>query len=142
MEKQLRDKLVQKEYVCRVEGEFPRYYHLFLYYITDSLVLFMCDSSYSEPIIVDKPIDILSHKIGLYRISDSGKESVTRFERMWTDGKESVVRCVRWSWNCTTFNYNKCSILGFPETGRTHQIRIHCQYLGININDCTKNKQY
>ena len=85
MEQQLRDKLVAKEYICRVEGEFPRFVSLFF--------LQNYRTNFREPITVDKPIDIVSHKMGLYRISDSGKESLTKFELLWTNGQESVVKC-------------------------------------------------
>ncbi|RNA05988.1 RNA pseudouridylate synthase domain-containing 2-like isoform X2 [Brachionus plicatilis] len=68
-----------------------------------------------ERIIVNKPIDCASRKIGMYWIdSDKGKEALTEFERISFNGKTSVVKC-------------------FPKTGRTHQIRIHLQYLGFPI---------
>ncbi len=44
----------------------------------------------------------------------TGKEARTEFERISFNGKTSVVKC-------------------YPKTGRTHQIRIHLQYLGHPI---------
>ncbi|KAK3581085.1 hypothetical protein CHS0354_033873 [Potamilus streckersoni] len=91
METQLAKRQIQKEYVCRVEGEFP-----------DGIV--ECK----------EPLEYLSHKIGLIRVSPKGKHSSTTFEKLSFNGKSSVVRCV-------------------PFTGRTHQIRVHLQFLGYPI---------
>ncbi|OZC07489.1 hypothetical protein X798_05483 [Onchocerca flexuosa] len=54
--------------------------------------------------------------MGIQCIRDDGKYALTRFSRLWTDGQTSVVRCML-------------------ETGRTHQIRVHLQYLGYPIVD-------
>jgi len=78
--------------VCKVDGEFPA----------------------DDEVICDQKIGTLVSSMGIQCIRDDGKESRTRFQRIWTDGKCSVVRC-------------------FPETGRTHQIRVHLQYLGYPI---------
>lgn len=67
-------------------------------------------------IICDQPIFSLYPKIGLQIIHASGKASLTIFERLSTDGKTSIVKCK-------------------PKTGRTHQIRVHLQYLGYPIVD-------
>ncbi|KAJ0008945.1 hypothetical protein NQD34_016360 [Periophthalmus magnuspinnatus] len=80
-----------KEYVCRVEGEFPE-----------------------GEITCEEPILVVSFKIGLCRVDPKGKECRTVFERLSFNGKTSVVRCL-------------------PLTGRTHQIRVHLQYLGFPI---------
>uniref|UniRef100_A0AAV2JBU7 Pseudouridylate synthase RPUSD2 n=1 Tax=Knipowitschia caucasica TaxID=637954 RepID=A0AAV2JBU7_KNICA len=87
----VRDRQLVKEYVCRVEGEFPE-----------------------GEITCEEPILVVSFKIGLCRVDPKGKESRTVFERLHFDGQTSVVRCL-------------------PLTGRTHQIRVHLQYLGFPI---------
>lgn len=80
-----------KEYVCRVEGEFPQ-----------------------DELVCEQPILVVSFKIGLCRVDPKGKECRTVFQRLDFNGKTSVVRCL-------------------PLTGRTHQIRVHLQYLGFPI---------
>nr|XP_057946299.1 RNA pseudouridylate synthase domain-containing protein 2 [Doryrhamphus excisus] len=87
----VRDRKLEKEYVCRVEGEFPQ-----------------------GELICEEPILVVSFKIGLCRVDPKGKECRTVFQRLSFNGKTSVVRCL-------------------PLTGRTHQIRVHLQYLGFPI---------
>lgn len=82
---------LEKEYVCRVEGEFPQI-----------------------EVVCEQPILVVSFKIGLCRVDPKGKECRTVFQRLSFNGQTSVVRC-------------------FPLTGRTHQIRVHLQYLGFPI---------
>lgn len=65
-------------------------------------------------LVCEEPILVVSFKIGLCRVDPKGKECRTVFERLSFNGKTSVVRC-------------------FPLTGRTHQIRVHLQYLGFPI---------
>ncbi|XP_077395233.1 pseudouridylate synthase RPUSD2 [Festucalex cinctus] len=87
----VRDRKLEKEYVCRVEGEFP-----------------------DGELVCEEPILVVSFKIGLCRVDPKGKECRTVFQRLSFNGKTSVVRCL-------------------PLTGRTHQIRVHLQYLGFPI---------
>ncbi|XP_061650578.1 RNA pseudouridylate synthase domain-containing protein 2 [Phyllopteryx taeniolatus] len=87
----VRDRKLEKEYVCRVEGEFP-----------------------DGELVCEEPILVVSFKIGLCRVDPKGKECRTVFQRLSFNGKNSVVRCL-------------------PLTGRTHQIRVHLQYLGFPI---------
>ncbi|XP_077414020.1 pseudouridylate synthase RPUSD2 [Vanacampus margaritifer] len=87
----VRDRKLEKEYVCRVEGEFPE-----------------------GELVSEEPILVVSFKIGLCRVDPKGKECRTVFQRLSFNGKTSVVRCL-------------------PLTGRTHQIRVHLQYLGFPI---------
>lgn len=65
-------------------------------------------------LICEEPILVVSFKIGLCRVDPKGKECRTVFQRLSFNGKTSVVRCL-------------------PLTGRTHQIRVHLQYLGFPI---------
>ncbi|XP_042356068.1 RNA pseudouridylate synthase domain-containing protein 2 isoform X2 [Plectropomus leopardus] len=87
----VRDRQLEKEYVCRVEGEFPE-----------------------GELTCEEPILVVSFKIGVCRVDPKGKECRTVFQRLSFNGKTSVVRCL-------------------PLTGRTHQIRVHLQYLGFPI---------
>lgn len=65
-------------------------------------------------LICEQPILVVSFKIGLCRVDPKGKDCRTVFQRLSFNGKTSVVRCL-------------------PLTGRTHQIRVHLQYLGFPI---------
>ncbi|XP_061599438.1 RNA pseudouridylate synthase domain-containing protein 2 [Cololabis saira] len=91
LDQKVRDRQLEKEYVCRVEGEFPE-----------------------DEVICEEPILVVSFKIGLCRVDPKGKECRTVFQRLSFNGRTSVVRCL-------------------PLTGRTHQIRVHLQYLGFPI---------
>uniref|UniRef100_A0A1B6D791 Pseudouridylate synthase RPUSD2 n=1 Tax=Clastoptera arizonana TaxID=38151 RepID=A0A1B6D791_9HEMI len=92
MEHQIRNRQVQKEYVCRVEGEFP------------------------DEIECSEPIEVVSYKIGVCKVSPKGKECSTTFHKLGYNAKTntSVVLCL-------------------PHTGRMHQIRVHLQYLGYPV---------
>lgn len=69
-------------------------------------------------IVVEEPLKTIDPKVGLNvvcKIDDEGaKDARTSFERVSYDGVTSVVKCK-------------------PFTGRTHQIRVHLQYLGHPI---------
>ncbi|XP_041375381.1 RNA pseudouridylate synthase domain-containing protein 2-like [Gigantopelta aegis] len=72
---------------------------------------------------VKEPLGCLSEKVGLFRTKAGGKESHTSFEKLSFNGQSSVVKCI-------------------PYTGRTHQIRIHLQFLGHPIvNDPFYNSE-
>ena len=47
-------------------------------------------------------------------VDESGKESITRYRLLETDGKISLLELI-------------------PVTGRTHQLRVHCAYMGCPI---------
>jgi tRNA pseudouridine synthase 8/2,5-diamino-6-(5-phospho-D-ribitylamino)-pyrimidin-4(3H)-one deaminase len=69
------------------------------------------------PVVCDKPLRLVQPKVGLNRVDEqAGKEARTEFVRVLYDAATdtSVVKCR-------------------PLTGRTHQIRVHLQYLGHPI---------
>lgn len=123
---QIKDRTVKKEYIARVTGQFPE-----------------------GEIVCEKPILQISPKLGLNRVRANGKEARTVFRRLayypakdeddidgeagdentsgsvgtkddgmpWKRRKDySIVRCM-------------------PLTGRTHQIRVHLQFLGHPISN-------
>jgi len=65
-------------------------------------------------VVCEEPILVVSYKVGVCRVDPKGKFCKTIFQRLSYNGKTSVVRCL-------------------PRTGRTHQIRVHLQYLGHPI---------
>ncbi|NWI18337.1 RUSD2 protein, partial [Crypturellus soui] len=91
MDEQVRQRQLEKEYVCRVVGEFPE-----------------------NEVVCEEPILVVSYKVGVCRVDPKGKSCKTVFQRLSYNGQTSVVRCL-------------------PYTGRTHQIRVHLQYLGYPI---------
>jgi len=126
MSAQIRGRTVKKEYITRVVGEFPE-----------------------GEVVCEKPILQISPKLGLNRVRADGKEALTVFKRLAyyppREGEEkeeeeegtpddgtgdtqpdgqpwkrlrgySIVRC-------------------FPVTGRTHQLRVHLQFLGHPISN-------
>ena len=78
----------------------------------DSLKIFWF---FREPISCKEPIEVVSYKIGVCKVSSTGKECHTDFQRLSYNGRTSVVLCK-------------------PRTGRMHQIRVHLQYLGTLLS--------
>lgn len=69
MELLIRNREVQKEYVCRVVGEFPE-----------------------GEVVCSEPIEIVSYKIGVCVVSKAGKECYTQFQRLsYKDGVSTVL---------------------------------------------------
>lgn len=83
--------VVRKMYIAKVVGDFPE--------------------GETE---CDQPIDVRNPKLGLNRVCASGKASHSRFIKLCSDGRYSIVQCM-------------------PLTGRTHQLRVHLQWLGYPI---------
>lgn len=112
---QIQGRTVRKEYIARVRGEFP-----------------------DTEVVCDMPILQVSPKLGLNRVRANGKAARTVFKKLAyyppvakrstdeasnsgpsrEDGPKdegySIVRCL-------------------PVTGRTHQLRVHLQFLGYPI---------
>lgn len=66
---------------------------------------------FSDDIECNEPIEVVSYKIGVCKVSKNGKDCKTTFKKLSQVGKYSIVHCK-------------------PLTGRMHQIRVHLQYLG------------
>ena len=99
LQKQFKSRIVKKEYLARVVGEFPEGV------VTCDVPMYKLDA--------DSGLPSLHVTVPVFQ----GHRSVTAktvFERVSFNGKTSVVNCK-------------------PFTGRTHQIRVHLQYLGHPI---------
>jgi tRNA pseudouridine synthase 9 len=119
MSAQIRGRTVKKEYICRVVGEFPE-----------------------GEIVCEKPILQISPKLGLNAVRANGRESRTVFKRMAyyppKDAKQSDEVADEdadhegkpWK-KLRGYSIVRC----FPVTGRTHQLRVHLQYLGHPISN-------
>jgi tRNA pseudouridine synthase 9 len=115
---QIRGRTVKKEYITRVVGEFPE-----------------------GDIICEKPILQISPKLGLNRVRANGRESLTVFRRMayypaknqkpsQDDDAKDAPDGQPWK-KFSGYSIVRC----FPVTGRTHQLRVHLQYLGHPISN-------
>ena len=70
MEQLIKAREVQKEYVCRVVGEFP-----------------------DEEVVCEQPLEVISYKIGLVVVDKKGKECKTTFRRISYKDGVSIVKC-------------------------------------------------
>ncbi|KAK0386640.1 hypothetical protein NLU13_6475 [Sarocladium strictum] len=108
---------VRKEYLARVVGEFPE-----------------------GDVVCDQPILSISPKLGLNRVRANGKTARTVFKRLAyypprggeperpPNGEEDPTRPWR---RKQGYSIVRC----LPVTGRTHQLRVHLQYLGHPIQN-------
>lgn len=131
---QIKSRTVRKEYMARVAGEFP-----------------------DGEVVCDQPILSISPKLGLNRVRAEGKTARTVFKRLAyyppkNDGDEKSQQTETeptddelsrlptqagdeskgkpWI-NKKGYSIVRC----LPVTGRTHQIRVHLQYLGHPIQN-------
>ncbi|KAK8154355.1 pseudouridine synthase [Phyllosticta citrichinensis] len=114
LSRQIKGRTVKKEYVARVAGEFP-----------------------PGDVVCDKPILQISPKLGLNRVRASGKDARTVFRRLAyyppKDDDEAPAADVDgqpWK-KLRGYSIVRC----MPLTGRTHQIRVHLQFLGHPISN-------
>lgn len=119
--KQILGRTVKKEYVARVIGDFPE-----------------------GEVICEQPIMQISPKLGLNRARASGKDARTIFKRLAyypptghainkdnrTDKEKTRDSKMAWK-SKEGYSIVRC----LPLTGRTHQIRVHLQYLGHPISN-------
>lgn len=76
LENSIKNRDVRKEYVCRVEGEFPS-----------------GDPDDDSQITIDQPLETIPGKIGITVALQGGKQSITKFKRLNFNGKTSAVLC-------------------------------------------------
>ena len=126
---QIKGREVRKEYVARVKGEFP-----------------------DGEIICEEPILQISPKLGLNRVRANGKEARTVFRRLAyypprRTSKPPSENLIDRSRDIDGINSDKGEgrawnqkggysiIRCLPLTGRTHQLRVHLQFLGHPISN-------
>ena len=128
MASKLAERSVQKEYVARVKGKFP-----------DGVV------------VCDQPIMQVSPKLGLNRVRATGKTATTKFRRLAyypseletqaqtpatsTSGSDEIQRPATPPHALANESEGYSIIHCLPLTGRTHQIRVHLQFLGHPISN-------
>ncbi|KAL2819154.1 hypothetical protein BJX63DRAFT_418917 [Aspergillus granulosus] len=122
----LRARSVQKEYVARVKGKFP-----------------------DGVIVVDQPIMSVAPKVGLNRVRATGKEAKTKFRRLayypppsapthspaTEEPADPNARPATPPPSYINENEGYSVVHCLPLTGRTHQIRVHLQFLGHPISN-------
>lgn len=116
---QIAARTVRKEYIARVMGKFP-----------------------DGEVVCNQPILAISPKLGLNRVRANGKDARTVFKRLAyyppTEGKEALTNGETdksagegKTWTDEGYSIVRC----MPVTGRTHQLRVHLQYLGHPIQN-------
>ena len=128
---EIKSRTVKKEYVAKVIGEFPE-----------------------GDIVCDQPVMQVSPKLGLNRARASGKPARTVFKRlayynvpkdpttsqeeaaaMALDDTRSEKQKAKDSSRPWTTKRGYSIVRCLPLTGRTHQLRVHLQYLGHPISN-------
>ncbi|NXP53382.1 RUSD2 protein, partial [Heliornis fulica] len=71
IDEQVRERQLEKEYICRVVGEFPEH-----------------------EVVCEEPILVVSYKVGVCRVDPKGKFCKTIFQRLSYNGQTSVVKCL------------------------------------------------
>jgi tRNA pseudouridine32 synthase len=120
---QISGRTVRKEYIARVKGEFP-----------------------DGEVVCDMPILQISPKLGLNRVRANGKEARTVFKRLAyypptspndgdipacrTEDQAKLEESRPWL-KKEGYSIVRC----LPVTGRTHQLRVHLQFLGHPIGN-------
>jgi tRNA pseudouridine synthase 9 len=121
---QIQDRAVKKEYIARVIGEFPL-----------------------GDVLCEQPIMQISPKLGLNRARASGKDARTVFKRLayypprrrnrdtspTVEDKRTEQEKARDSHKPWKAKGGYSIVRCLPLTGRTHQLRVHLQYLGHPI---------
>lgn len=104
---QLMGRTIKKEYVARVKGKFPE-----------------------GDVVCEQPILQISPKLGLNRVRANGKEARTVFKRLaYYPPREPGLD----AYGAVKEGYS--IVRARPLTGRTHQLRVHLQFLGHPITN-------
>jgi tRNA pseudouridine32 synthase len=126
---QLKSRTIRKEYVARVLGEFPE-----------------------EMVVCGQPILQISPKLGLNAVRANGKEARTIFKRLaYYPPSASSTKQLQHQQLDNTHSTNSSNpsdtplpwrthlghsiVRCYPLTGRTHQLRVHLQFLGHPISN-------
>ncbi|PMD25284.1 pseudouridine synthase [Hyaloscypha hepaticicola] len=108
---QITARTVRKEYIARVKGEFP-----------------------DGEVVCDMPILQISPKLGLNRVRANGKAARTVFKKLAYYPPANNEQNLLDGTNSDKSKKEGYSIVRcLPVTGRTHQLRVHLQFLGHPI---------
>jgi tRNA pseudouridine synthase 9 len=108
---QITARTVRKEYIARVKGEFP-----------------------DGEVVCDMPILQISPKLGLNRVRANGKAARTVFKKLAYYPPANSEQNLLDRTNSDRSKKEGYSIVRcLPVTGRTHQLRVHLQFLGHPI---------